>query len=37
MTMASKLKILATVTVVMGSGFVMMREVPVGRTVLAVV
>ena len=37
MTKATKLKILTTVTVLMGIGFVMMSAVPVGRIILAAV
>ena len=37
MTMKTKLGILIPVTLVMGLGFVMMKEVPVGRTILAIV
>ena len=37
MTMKTKLGILIPVTIVMGIGFVMMDEVPVGRAILAVV
>lgn len=37
MTMATKAKILITVTALMGFGFMMMSEVPVGRIVLAIV
>ncbi len=37
MTMGAKLRLIATVTVVMGVGFYMMRHVPVGQIILAVV
>ena len=37
MTMKTKLGILIPVTLVMGLGFVMMKEVPVGRVILAIV
>ena len=37
MTKATKFKILTTVTVLMGIGFVMMSAVPVGRIILAAV
>ena len=37
MTKKTKLRILATVTAIMGFGFAMMSAVPVGRAVLAVV
>ncbi len=37
MTRRTKLKIVATVTALMGTGFILMRSVPVGRIVLAIV
>lgn len=37
MTMAAKVKLCVTVTIVMGIGFFMMKEVPVGRIILAIV
>lgn len=37
MTTSAKIRIMVTVTVLMSVGFVMMRNVPVGRTVLAFV
>ena len=37
MTMKTKFGILIPVTLLMGFGYVMMRNVPVGRTILAVV
>ena len=37
MTRKTKLSILTTVTLLMGFGFLMMKNVPVGRTVLAIV
>ena len=37
MTTSAKIRIMVTVTVLMSVGFVMMRNVPVGRTVLACV
>ena len=37
MTTYAKIRIMVTVTVLMSVGFVMMRNVPVGRTVLAFV
>lgn len=37
MTMKTKIKIIATVTIIMGLGFAMMSRVPVARIILAVV
>ena len=37
MTWAAKLRIISSVTIIMAIGFIMMKEVPVGRTVLAVI
>ncbi len=37
MTRQTKIRIMVTVTLLMGFGFIMMHEVPVGRIVLAVV
>ncbi len=37
MTKKAKIKILTTVTLLMGFGFYMMKNTPVGRTVLAIV
>lgn len=37
MTWAAKLRIMSSVTIIMAIGFIMMKEVPVGRTVLAVI
>ncbi len=37
MTRRTKIRIMTTVTLLMGFGFVMMREVPVGRIVLLIV
>lgn len=37
MTMADKLRVVGTVTLVMGVGFALMGRVPVGRAILAVV
>ena len=37
MTMSDKLRVVGTVTLVMGIGFALMSKVPVGRAILAVV
>ena len=37
MTWATKIRVIITITILMGIGFYMMSEVPVGRIVLAVV
>lgn len=37
MTMKTKIRIMATVTILMGIGFIMMHAVPVGRIVLGIV
>ena len=37
MTMKTKIRIMATVTILMGIGFIMMHAVPVGRIILAIV
>ena len=37
MTLKTKLSILITVTIVMGTGFIFMSKVPVGRIILAIV
>jgi hypothetical protein len=37
MTMATKLRIVGTVTLLMAIGFIMMSRVPVGRVILAIV
>ncbi len=37
MTMKTKIRIMSTVTILMGIGFIMMHAVPVGRIILAIV
>lgn len=37
MTWGTKIRIMASATIVMAIGFIMMKEIPVGRTVLAIV
>ncbi len=37
MTMKTKIRIMATVTILMGIGFIMMHAVPVGRIILGIV
>ncbi len=37
MTWSTKLRIMSSVTVIMAIGFIMMKEVPIGRTVLSII